>query len=60
MNAPLALYVLAAVALLLLALALHARFRHRRFTAASRTWLTIVLIFGAVILWVLWQRGNFH
>lgn len=59
MNAPLALYVLAGVALLLLALALHARVRHRRFTPASRTWLTIALIFTVVILWVLWQRGAF-
>lgn len=56
MNAPLALYVLAAVALLLLALAVVARLREGRWTQAGRTWLTIVLIFSAVILWVLWQR----
>ena len=43
--------VLALVAALLLVLALHARWRHGRWTGAARTWLLIVGIFVAVIVW---------
>jgi len=57
MNAPLALYLLAAMALLLAALAAISRLRRGRFTSASGTWLLIAAIFAAVIVWVLAQRG---
>ncbi|ACB36320.1 hypothetical protein Lcho_4068 [Leptothrix cholodnii SP-6] len=43
--------LLALVAVLLLVLALHARWRHGRWTDAARTWLLIVGIFVAVIVW---------
>jgi hypothetical protein len=43
--------VLALVAVLLLGLALHARWRHGRWTGAARTWLLIVVIFVVVIAW---------
>lgn len=43
--------VLALVAVLLLGLALQARWRHGRWTGAARTWLLIGVIFVAVIAW---------
>lgn len=47
--------LLALVAALLLVLALHARWRHGRWTGAARTWLVIVVIFVAVIVWGRWH-----